>query len=177
VRIIPIVIGPISSVTPAVPVEIGDFTSSGNALANWFIADSGGTGKALVFNLPAFPVLTQVATGIQNQIKSGCPGCQVTSLDGTLPEISSGAIPSALVVALKKTPSATYLLTSNLLLVSGAVSALKAAGLFDVKVAGDQPESTDLQGIRTAPSSPPRSPATRSWAGWLSTRPPACQRA
>jgi ribose transport system substrate-binding protein len=148
VKIIPIVIGPIAATTATVPVEIGDFTSSGTALANWFIADSGGTGSALVFNIPAFPVLTQVATGIKNQIKTACPKCQMTSLDGTLPEVGAGAIPSAIVTALKKNPSVKYLLTSNLLLVSGVVSALKSAGLSDVKVAGDQPESSDLAGIK-----------------------------
>jgi ribose transport system substrate-binding protein len=147
-KIIPIVIGPLSSVSATVPVEIGDFTSSGTALGDWFIADSGGKGDALVFNIPAFPVLTQVADGIQNAIKSGCPGCQMSSLQGTLPEVGAGQIPSVIVTALKKNPNIKYLLTSNLLLVSGVVSALKTAGLSDVKVAGDQPESSDLQGIQ-----------------------------
>lgn len=148
VKIIPIVIGPISAVTKTVPVEIGDFTSSGTALGDWFIADSGGKGDALVFNIPAFPVLTQVADGIQAAISSGCPGCQVTSLQGTLPEVSAGQIPSVIVTAIKKNPNIKYLLTSNLLLVSGVVSALKTAGLSYIKVAGDQPESSDLQGIQ-----------------------------
>lgn len=153
VKIIPIVIGPLSSTSATVPVELGDFTSSGVALANYFIADSNGAGHALVFNIPAFPVLTQVATGIKKTISSGCPDCKVTSLDGTLPQVSGGQIPSTIVTALKKDPSIKYLLTSNLLLVGGVTSALKSAGLTSVKVIGDQPESSDLQAIKNGTES------------------------
>lgn len=152
VLLLPVVTGPLTT-SATVPVNIGDFTAGGEALGNWFVADSAGKGKALIVNLPAFPVLTEYATGMRQAISANCPACSTTSFDGTLAEITSGQFVPSIVTALKKDPSITYVLVSDDIFISSLPSALKAAGLNGIKVAGGQPEPSDLANIRNGSES------------------------
>lgn len=147
VYIVPVVIGP-AQTTSTVPVNIGDFTDGGVTLGNWFVSDSGGKGHALLVDVPTFPVLTEYINGMKQAISKNCPGCQTSSLNGTLSEIGSSQFVPAIVTAVKADPSIKYVLCSDDIFIAGLSSALKAAGLSDVKIAGGQPEPSDLQGIQ-----------------------------
>ena len=147
VKIVPVVIGP-ATTSSTVPVNIGDFTNGGVSLGNWFVQDSAANGHALLVDVPTFPVLTEYITGMKQAISANCPNCKTTSLDGTLAQIGGGTFISSIVTALKKDTSIKYVLVSDLIFVNGLTSALKAAGLNGIKVAGGQPEPSDLQNIK-----------------------------
>lgn len=148
VFIIPVVIGPLTT-TSTIAANIGDFTAGGVTLGNWFINDSGGTGHALLVDVPTFPVLTEYINGMKQAISKNCPACKTTTLDGTLSQIGSSQFVPAIVTALKKDTSIKYVLCSDDIFIAGLSSALKAAGLSNVKIAGGQPEPADLQGIQS----------------------------
>jgi ribose transport system substrate-binding protein len=149
VKLIPVVTGPLTSVTSTVPVEIGDFTESGQQLGNWFIADSGGKGHALLVDTPAFPILTETVKGASQAITSGCPACKTTTLNGTLAQVTAGSFGTAIVTAVRNDPSIKYIIDSDYTFISSLPSALKAAGLTDVKIAGGQPQPSDLAAIQS----------------------------
>lgn len=146
VAIIPTVIGP-QATGGAVAANIGDFTTSGVGLGNWFIADSQGKGDALLVDLPVFPVLTEVITGVKQAIAANCPGCHTTAFNGTLQEVTSSTFVSSVVSALRENPDIHYVLSSDLLFINGLHSALAAAGITDVKIAGAQPEAADFAAL------------------------------
>ena len=144
--IIPVVIGP-NGTSKTVPVNIGDFTAGGNSLGNWFISNSHGKGHALIVDIPAFPVLTEYKTGALAVIHKNCPACVISSFEGTLPEVGGGTLVPDVVAALQKDPSIKYVLLTDDIFYSSLPSALKAAGLTGIKIAGGQPEGSDLQNI------------------------------
>lgn len=152
VAIIPTVIGP-QPIGGAVKANIGDFTSSGVGLGNWFIADSQGKGDALLVDLPVFPVLTEVITGIKQAIAENCPDCTTTAFNGTLQEVSSSTFVSSVVSALRQNPNIHYVLSSDLLFINGLQAALASAGITDVKIAGAQPEAADFAALQTGTES------------------------
>ena len=146
VAIIPTVIGP-QAIGGPVKANIGHFLTSGVGLGNWFIADSKGQGDALLVDLPVFPVLTEVITGVKQAIAANCPDCRTTAFNGTLQEVSSSTFVSSVVSALRQNPDIHYVLSSDLLFINGLHSALAAAGITDVKIAGAQPEAADFAAL------------------------------
>jgi ribose transport system substrate-binding protein len=152
VAIIPTVVGP-QAITGPVKANIGDFTSSGVGLGNWFISDSKGKGDALLVDLPVYPILTEVITGVKQAIAANCPDCKTTAFNGTLAEIGSSTFVSSVVSDLRKNPSIKYVLSSDLLFLSGLSSQLTAAGLTGVKIAGAQPEPADFSAVKAGTES------------------------
>lgn len=152
VPIIPVVIGP-NRTSPDVPVNLGDFTQGGTSLGDWFISNSNGKGHALIVDIPAFPVLTEYKTGALRAIAKNCSSCVTTNFEGTLTEVGSGTLVPDIVAALQKDPSVNYVLCSDDIFISSLPSALKAAGITNVKIAGGQPEPSDLQNITSGSES------------------------
>lgn len=146
VAIIPTVIGP-QTLSGPVKANIGSFTSSGVGLGNWFISNSNGKGDALLVDLPVFPVLTEVITGVKQAIAANCPDCKTTAFNGTLQEVSSSTFVSSVVSALRENPNIRYVLSSDLLFINGLHSALVAAGITNVQIAGAQPEASDFAAL------------------------------
>lgn len=152
VAIIPTVIGPQDTGGP-VKANISHFLDSGVALGNWFIADSNGQGDALLVDLPTFPILTEVITGIKQAIATNCPGCKTSAFNGTLSELGSQTFVSSVVSALRKNSQIHYVLSSDLLFLAGLRTALNAAGIHDVKIAGAQPTDADFTGVKNGTES------------------------
>lgn len=146
VAIIPTVIGPQAPSGP-VKANIGHFLSSGVGLGNWFITDSKGTGDAMLVDVPTFPVLTEVITGVKQAIAANCPQCKTVAFNGTLAEVGNQTFVSNVVSALRQNPSVKYVLSSDLLFLAGLHSALAAAGVTGVQIAGAQPEPADFAGV------------------------------
>jgi ribose transport system substrate-binding protein len=153
VKLIPVVTGPLSSTSSTVPTTIGDFTQSGQQLADWFTADSGAKGGALLVDTPAFPILTETVKGASQEISSACPSCTTSSFNGTLAQVTGGSFGSSIVTALQKDPSLKYIIDSDDTFISSLPSALKAAGLGGVKIAGGQPQPSDLSAIQSGSES------------------------
>ncbi len=139
---VPIVAGSTCPLTQTGPIFPGAATcaspaDNGRTLADWFIADSKGTGHALLQSMPSFNVFVVLREAFQAEVKAKCPACVVEVLETTLSQYAAGQIPSALVNTLRAKPDLTYLFFDNGAWARGIMPALAAAGLTDrVKVGG-----------------------------------------
>jgi len=121
-------IGPIAALKWAV--------LEGQALAYWFVADSSGTGKAILMSVPFFPTLAKGDAAFVATVHQLCPSCSVKLAPLSLPEVGQGTATSAAVNALRSNSDYKYLLWDYGDFSSGINSALASAGLSGVKVAG-----------------------------------------
>jgi ribose transport system substrate-binding protein len=149
VPIITSALGPIP-LDPIVIANVGGvFTKFAQEVANWFIADSRGHGKALIERIDSLPVLKTYSDALVADIKAGCPACDVsTVLENSVEQIGSNGIVPATISALKRDPSLHYVLPSDLLFFDSLPSAMRAAGL-SVKVAGSDPTIAALGYLKT----------------------------
>jgi ribose transport system substrate-binding protein len=168
VPLIPAYSGPIQR-DATVIADIGALSEPayGKILANWFIADSNGTGKALSFRADDFAPLKQFSDSFDATVKSGCSGCSVTDLRATIPQVEGGQATSAIVSALQKDPSIKYVVACDAPFVDGLPAALKAAGLYGkVKIVGGGATSVEEKGLQTGVFAALTSLAQR-YTGWL----------
>ena len=147
--IIPIAVADLklSKTVPMGAAMKADYLADGTLTGNWFIADSNAEGKALVADVPAYPVLTAHGTGFKEAVAAGCKKCVVTSLDVTVPQLAKGEFVSSVVSALQKDPSIKYLITTNGAFIDGLSAALDAAGMKDIKVAGGSATINNLAAL------------------------------
>jgi ribose transport system substrate-binding protein len=139
----------------------------GRILANWFIADSKGTGHALSFRADDFAPLKQFSDSFDATVKSSCSGCSVTDLNATIPQVESGQATSAIVSALQKNPSIKYVVACDAPFVDALPAALKAAGLYGkVKIVGGGATSVEEKGLQAGTFAALTSLAQR-YTGWL----------
>ena len=124
-----------------------DYIEAGNIIANWFIADSQATGKALFMDVPAYGVLKAYGDAAKATIAKICAACEVTPLDITIPQLSSNGVVPAIVSALQKDKDIKYVLTSDGAFLNGLPSALKAAGIDGIKIGGGSPNIINKQGL------------------------------
>lgn len=157
--IIPIAVADLklSKTVPMGAAMKADYLADGTLVGNWFIADSNAEGKALVADVPAYPVLTAHGTGFKEAVAAGCKKCAVTSLDVTVPQLAKGEFVPAVVSALQKDPSIKYVITTNGAFIDGLSAALDAAGMKDIKVAGGSATINNLAALDTG--------TEHAWAG------------
>jgi ribose transport system substrate-binding protein len=105
-------------------------------MANWFTADSNGKGKALVVAVPGFPILNQFTDTFSSLVKTECPGCSTSTVNVTIPQVTSGQLISVVVQKLKADQSIKYAIIADGAFADGINSALSAAGLNNVKIGG-----------------------------------------
>jgi ribose transport system substrate-binding protein len=125
-----------------------DIELQADLLANWFIADSKGHGNAVFWGVPQLPVQALTQQEFLADVKAKCPGCSVKVITQTLPDVEAGDAPSVIVSAVRSDPGAKYVILSNMGLAQGLVPALKAAGVTDVKIAGNDASAQDEAAIR-----------------------------
>ena len=147
--IIPIAVADLklSKTVPMGAAMKADYLADGKLVGNWFIADSNGEGKALVADVPAYPVLTAHGTGFKEAVAAGCKKCAVSSLEVTVPQLAKGEFVSSVVSALQKDPSIKYLITTNGAFIDGLSAALDAAGMKDIKIAGGSATINNLAAL------------------------------
>lgn len=150
---VPIVMTNVASATPTKtligPVNTeADSVRGGTLLSNWIIDNSHGKGHVLVVDVPAYSELNAVATTMKTVLGKQCPGCSVKILDLTLPQVAAGQIVSTTVTTLKANPSIRYVVFVTSSFGDGIVSGLKAAGLTDVMVAGQDMDPTGAAALR-----------------------------
>ena len=124
-----------------------DYKASGAIMGNWLIADSQAAAHALVMDVPAYEVLKDYGDAAKATVKAGCAACVVTPLDITIPQLSSNGVVPAIVAALQKDTSIKYVVATDGAFLGGLPSALKAAGLTGIKIAGGAPSVTNLQNL------------------------------
>jgi len=129
--------------------EVGgdaDVSEYGAMIGEWFIADSGAKGNAVLLSVNDFPVLKTFSQSFMGTVEEGCSECSVTEVNATIPQVFGGQTVAPLISAIQKDPSINYVVTSNMPFVSGITGQLSAAGLEDkVKIAG---ESADVEGLQ-----------------------------
>jgi ribose transport system substrate-binding protein len=111
-------------------------TNFAKALAMWFIADSNGKGDALVETVSQYPVLYWFATQFVQFVKADCSGCKATIMPFTGADLANGTIVPSLVTALRADRSYNYLIFDYADFSAGITTALAAADITNVKVAG-----------------------------------------
>ena len=121
-------------------MQCGDASAvftTGEAIANWTIADSDGAANTLIVNIPDFPVLVSEADGAKSAYEANCPDCTVQDLDFTIDQLVSGAVPGAVVSKLQANPEINYIQFTFSDIPAGVADALETAGLLDqVKLTG-----------------------------------------
>lgn len=149
---IPMFAGPLTTPSPnVIPYNIGATEGtklSAKQLAAWIAVDSGGKGHILLLGVPSFPLLAVYTDAFKQYLPTECPGCTVTEVDATIPQVDSGQVDSVITSALTKDPSLNYLSVVDGAFVDGLPSAMAAAGLSGkVKVTGigaDVANETDI---------------------------------
>lgn len=137
----------ISKTVPGGAATAIDYKLGGNIIGNWFIADSGAQGHALVVDVPVYEVMKAHGDSVKETVAAGCAACKITPLDITLPQLGAGETNPAIVAAIQKDPSITYVLATNGAFIGGLRAALDAAGITDVKIAGGSATINNLQGL------------------------------
>ena len=117
-------------------------------LSDFVISDSGGDANVLFVNIPDFPILQTVRDAAIGQFDSGCPDCEVTELDVTINDLTSGAVSSQVVSSLQTNPDIDYVFVSIGDLATGLPEALESAGVADqVSLLGGVPNPEQLQSL------------------------------
>ena len=105
--------------------------ATGNLIANWIIADSGGTANALIVNIPDFPVLVSEAEGAAAAYEENCPDCTLETLDTTIDSLIAGEVPAAVASRLQANPDIDYVHFTFGDLPAGVADTLEEAGLLE----------------------------------------------
>jgi ribose transport system substrate-binding protein len=145
VAIVPAYVGatPLNSALVANIGGPADITLAAKIIANWFIGDSGGDGKALLYSVPDFPALAEYQQAFTQAVSAGCPDCSVKVVTQTVAQVLSGGENAAVVAALQRDPSLTYVVMGDYPLTVGLPAALKAAGISGKKIAGSYAGNAD----------------------------------
>jgi len=138
---IPIVLGSVASVQLGDPIygtPAGQASevNVGQALADWFIANSGGKGRALLENYTSAPVLNVFRDAFIAEVKANCPDCQTKVIPVTQANVEAGTLISTVVSAARVNPSYKYIFFDNGEFGDGILSALQAAGLSGMIIGG-----------------------------------------
>lgn len=157
---------PSSTVLP-VTSGPGASVKSATLLTNWFIADSKGTGHALIANVPEYSQYKAFTDTSKALVQKQCPACEITVLDMTKAQFKAQEGPQAVTTALRKDKSIGYVLGSFSGFIAGTDNAIVTAGLKGkVKVASAIFDPTVLQGMKTGTqfATTGQSPALMGWA-------------
>jgi ribose transport system substrate-binding protein len=130
------------------PASIKNSHLMGTILGAWFVSDSSGTGQALIEHVPAFPILDGFIAGFKQEVSATCQACSLKVVNATIPQVSSGAVPGLMVSNLRSNPSYKYLIFDFSQFADGITSALSAAGLSGIKIAGEDADSSSFAALR-----------------------------
>jgi ribose transport system substrate-binding protein len=154
---VPIIVGAEAPVPPPSKEIYGDadgpttFAQAAKVVAAWFVADSGGQGKAVIENVSSLTVIPIWVDAFQAEVKALCPKlCAVKVVNATLTEaVSPGQNGSLLATALERSPGYKYLLFSDATFASGINSALASAGLTGIKIGGSDFQVEQAAALRS----------------------------
>ena len=122
---------------------------AGAQLADWFVADSQGTGSAVVVNITTYPTLTLFAESLEDQVEKTCPSCKTTPLKQTFDDALNGNLTANVVAKLRSDRTIKYAVFDNSAEIAGLDPALKAAGLDDIKLIGHSIDPTTVQSMQS----------------------------
>lgn len=126
-----------------------DYGKGGATMADYVISSSGGAAHVLVADVPAFAVLKAYGDGFKDGMAKNCSRCKVSSLDVAPAQLASNGFVPAIVSALQRDRSITWLAATDGAFLTGISGALKAAGLNDIKIVGGSPDVNNLKALQT----------------------------
>jgi len=136
-------------------------------MANWFIANSNGTGHALMVDVPEDTTLGTFANSFSAFVASDCPKCSVTTINESVADAENGQLVAATVSMLQKNPTIDYAVTVDGPMFQGLPSALAAAGLASrIKIAGQGGGTVNLADVKSGKEASYTGGALTS-GGWL----------
>lgn len=124
-----------------------DIAAQAKAIAQYFIVDSGGSGRALVLDVPDIGAFKQFTQDFTGDVASGCAGCSTRNVQITLAQTASNGVVPAVVSALQRDHSITHVVTVEGEWTRGLATAAKAAGLSDLRIIGINPTSVNQQEV------------------------------
>ena len=151
---------PIAVKPPVIANTSADNSTQGNLMADYFVSDSNGKGNAVIEHVPGYAILDGFTNAFTARVKALCPGCTTTTTNVTLPELAAGQLVPTVISALKRNPSANYVVFDDGPFATGITSALAAAGLSKVKVIGEAADSAGLAALRAGTEA--------AWTGYSS---------
>jgi ribose transport system substrate-binding protein len=125
-----------------------DIELQARALADWFIINSHGHGDAVFWTVPQAPAIDVTQEAFSAEVKKNCPDCTINVLQQSLPDVAAGDAPATIVSALRDDPDAKYLILGNIVEAAGFESALEAADVTGIKIAGFDAGATDQIAVK-----------------------------
>ncbi|MGD8201243.1 sugar ABC transporter substrate-binding protein [Ornithinimicrobium sp. W1679] len=120
------------------PAEVGylspDHAEQQGWLAEWVVADSGGTGSVLVVQLIDTPAMQAWVQDGALPVYDACPGCTTSLLEVTTGQLDE--LPALVEKALAASPATRYVHVTMDVAVDAAVQGIEATGRTDVLVVG-----------------------------------------
>ena len=104
-----------------------DYVKVGQLIADWMIADSKGSGKALLVTSDDVPASQPQAQGTLAEVKRLCPSCDVQKKDVQIPQWEA-SIPTLFQTTINTDPMRTYLLPIYDGQALGGLGAIRTAG-------------------------------------------------
>jgi ABC-type sugar transport system substrate-binding protein len=136
---------------PEAPAEYGlfdyvraDYDLQGETLANWVVADSGGSGKAIRLTSPEFPDLTRESDIFAEKLEKAGPDFEVVDvIESPVTDILGGPQGvQRLVAAMRKNPDAKYIFMLSESWSQIFLQAKKLAGRDDIVGLGSDGDVT-----------------------------------
>jgi ribose transport system substrate-binding protein len=115
-----------------IPVDVAGapyYTLSGNMVADWVAAKSGGKAHVLYVSVDSFPALKTVREGFSAELTSVCSGCQITKLDIPIAQAFTNQGNPLIASAVRRDSSIDYVVTVDGAVFGGLNTALSAAGV------------------------------------------------
>jgi ribose transport system substrate-binding protein len=117
-------------------------------LGDFVIADSGGKANVVIANLPDFTILQFAEKKLKAQFDSACTTCKYDTIETTIADLSSGAIPGQIVSYLQTHKDVNYVYLSIGDMATGLPEAMASAGIGrNVKIVGGVPNVDQIQSL------------------------------
>lgn len=108
----------------------------GKMVAAFMVAQSQGDQKIAIFDLPVYPILHEFVASFQDNVKTWCPGCDMTEVHQQGADIGTKT-PGSVVSTLQRAPDTDWIVFDLGDLSTGVDASLRGAGMTGkVKVAG-----------------------------------------
>jgi ribose transport system substrate-binding protein len=138
---VPIILGSVAPILLGDPIygtPAGEASEQvvGKDLADWFIANSDGKGKAILENYTSAPVLDVFRDAFIAEVKALCPDCSTKVVAVTQADVDAGTLITKVIAAARTNPSYKYIFFDNGQFADGILSALSAAGLSGLIIGG-----------------------------------------
>ena len=129
----------------------------GRLTAAYFVVNSGGSGRAAIFNLNIFPVLTAFGTSFQAAVEEWCPDCSTESVNQQLADVGTKT-PANVVAYLQSNPDTTWAIFGNGDLSQGVSAAVKTARMDGINIIGEVPTQANLAHLESGEE--------KAWSGY-----------